>query len=136
MHRVSAMLWKELNSSDLGTLSGKTRNAVFGGGQPDLRLSKLKVPPEAVLDFLRNSPHALVENYDPVNVTIQQHRTSGSGRPGHRDEIQIKEYGRSRPNDISMMRQHPGYTNTRWESAAYGEAGDYIFILRLSDGSF
>ena len=37
MDRVSAILWKKLNNSDIQTISGGMRGSVQGGGgQPDL----------------------------------------------------------------------------------------------------
>ncbi len=138
MERVSAILWKKLNESDIKTISGGMRGSVRGGGgQPDLRLTRNKVPTSEVSRFASNTPNVTNVSVSPLNLVFHQRPLNSAAFNSRTDNIELKEYGPSRPNEISIMRQHQGYTNPRWASvASQGGEDDYIFILRLEDGTF
>lgn len=131
--RVQAILWKKLNQSDILTITGGMRGSVQGGrGKPDLRLSHYKISNAALLQFISNTPNAVKSSETPLNITMHQIPNLGSN-----SDIQLKDYGPSRPTEISIMRQHRGYTNPRWADIANrGSENDYIYILRLADSTF
>src|SRR6266700_7083257 len=137
VERVTAILWKKLNDSDIRTISGGMRGSVQGGGgQPDLRLTRNKVSISKISRFASHTLNTATLSTRPLDIVFHQRPYTDVYDP-RRDDIELKEYGPSRPNEISIMRQHHGYTNPRWASVANrGHESDYIFILRLEDGTF
>lgn len=134
--RVKAILWKRLNATDIQVMSGEMEQRVVGGrGQPDLRLRRTQIPDEKVVEFVAGSDEAQVLEEDPVHARISQRPRVDALDEIRTDLVELKGYGASR-DDISVKLQKPPYTNPRWAEAASGAVGDYIFILRLEDGTF
>lgn len=136
MERVRAILWKKLGNADMGAITGSTRARTRGGsGQPDMRFPRTKISDAAILEFVNGTASTRAVATTPPNVLIDLRPLPGQSYDATTDQIQIKDFGPSRAEH--SMRQPNGYNNQRWSDvASNGSVGDYVYVLRLEDGTF